>query len=229
MAFNLSLAKKSDASVAMSSPWHSNFRNYQQLPDTKVVRTTFFINTAAIAVVLGLMLWLGFREYHIYNLATQIAGSQKEIDAHTRANREALRLNKAFEVESKKIAEAQIFRQALMNPAEFVTLLGQTLPKAITIESVEARLAESNVGVTFMVRGQVAGVAGEAAGGAAGEVGMLRAHPRPGSGSGQIADHAVRPPATRPGRRAPSALPEIARTGAPWLSKQRPVRRRSAG
>jgi hypothetical protein len=181
MAFNLSLAKKNNAAATMASPWHANFRNYQQLPDTKVVRTTFFINTAAIAVVLGLMLWLGFREYHIYNLRIQIAGSQKEIDTHARANREALRLNKAFEVEAKKIAEAQAFRQALMNPAEFVTLLGQTLPKSITIESVEARLAEPNGGVTFMVRGQVAGEAGEAAGVAAGYVDMLRAHPRLGA------------------------------------------------
>ena len=92
-----------------------------------------------------------------------------------------MRLNKAFEVESKKIAEAQAFRQSLINPAEFVTLLGQTLPQAITIESVEARLAESSAGVIFMVRGQVAGVAGEAAGVAAGYVDMLRAHPRLGS------------------------------------------------
>ena len=180
MAFNLSSAKKSDA-AAMASPWHSNFRNYQQLPDTKVVRTNFFINAAVVAAVLALMLGVGFREYHIYNLVTQIAGSQKEIDAHVRANREALRLNKAFEVESKKIAEAQAFRQSLINPAEFVTLLGQTLPQAITIESVEARLAESSAGVIFMVRGQVAGVAGEAAGVAAGYVDMLRAHPRLGS------------------------------------------------
>ncbi len=91
----------------MASPWHSNFRNYQQLPDTKVVRTAFFIKTAAIAVVLGLMLWLGFREYHIYDLRIQIAESQKEIDTHARANREALRLNKAFSVEAKKIEEAK--------------------------------------------------------------------------------------------------------------------------
>ena len=158
----------------MASPWHSNFRNYQQLPDTKVVRTAFFIKTAAIAVVLGLMLWLGCREYHIYDLRIQIAESQKEIDTHARANREALRLNKAFSVEAKKIEEAQAFRQALMSPAEFVTILGQTLPKTITIESVEARLAELNGGVTFMVRGQVAGVAGEAAGVAAGISNSLR-------------------------------------------------------
>ena len=109
MAFNLSLAKKNNAAAAMASPWHSNFRNYQQLPDTKIVRTAFFIKTAAIAVVLGLMLWLGFREYHIYNLGLQIAGSQKEIDTHARANREALRLNKAFAVEAKKIGGPRRF------------------------------------------------------------------------------------------------------------------------
>jgi len=63
----LSLTKKSDAQVA-SPLWHTNFRNFERLPDTKVVRTTFFINTAAVALTLGLLLWLGYREYHLYNL-----------------------------------------------------------------------------------------------------------------------------------------------------------------
>ena len=51
MAFNLSLTKKSDAQSAVAPVWHPNFRNFERLPDTKVVRTTFFVNTAAQAEV----------------------------------------------------------------------------------------------------------------------------------------------------------------------------------
>ena len=55
----LSLTKKSDSEPVAAPLWHTNFRNFEQLPDTKVVRTTFFVNTAAIAIAAGLLLWLG--------------------------------------------------------------------------------------------------------------------------------------------------------------------------
>ena len=73
MAFNLSLSKRSDAQPAVAPVWHPNFRNFERLPDTKVVRTTFFINTAAVAVALSLLLWVGFREMHIRSLHEQAA------------------------------------------------------------------------------------------------------------------------------------------------------------
>jgi hypothetical protein len=181
MAFKLSLTKKSDAQPAVAPLWHPNFRNFERLPDTKVVRTTFFVNTAAIAVTLGLLLWLGYREYHIYSLGEQIAEAQKEIDSNSRQNKEALRLSKIFADEEKKLAEADAFRHATITPAEFVTLLGQTLPREISIESVDARLTETGGGATFQLRGLVAGTPDQAAGAASNYVDMLRAHPRLGA------------------------------------------------
>jgi len=181
MAFNLSLTKKSDDQPAMAPLWHPNFRNFERLPDTKVVRTTFFVNTAAIAVTIGLLLWMGYREYHIYSLGEQIAEAQKEIDSNSKQNQEALRLSKLFADEEKKLAEAQAFRQAPINAAEFVTLLGQTLPKEISIESVDARTADASGTVNYQLRGLVAGTPDQAAGAASSYVEMLRAHPRLGT------------------------------------------------
>ena len=181
MAFNLSLPKKSDDQPAMAPLWHPNFRNFERLPDTKVVRTTFFVNTAAIAVTLGLLLWLGYREYHIYSLGEQIVEAQKEIDGNSRQNQEALRLTKLFEDEEKKLTEAEVFRMAPINAAEFVTLLGQTLPKEISIESVDARAADASGTVNYELRGLVAGTPDQAAGAASSYVEMLRAHPRLGT------------------------------------------------
>ena len=42
------LKKKSDAAAPAVPAWHPNFRDYEKLPDVKVVRTAFFINAAAI-------------------------------------------------------------------------------------------------------------------------------------------------------------------------------------
>ena len=182
MAFNLSLPKKSDAQSAVTPLWHPNFRNFERLPDTKVVRTTFFVNTAAIAVALSLVLWFGYREYHIKSLGDQIADAQQQIDDNAKQNKEALRLSKIFDDEQKKLAEAELFQRAPITPSEFISLLGETLPKEISIDSIDSRLTQ--VGATpptYQLRGVVAGTPDQASGAASQYVDMLLAHPRLGA------------------------------------------------
>jgi hypothetical protein len=178
MAFNLSLSKKSDAQPAVAPLWHPNFRNFERLPDTKVVRTTFFINTAAIAATLVLLFWFGHREFQIKNLGDQIADAQKQIDDNAKQNREALRLTKIFADEQKKLAEAVDFQRTPLAPSAFVALLGETLPKEISIDAIDGRLV-GTVGnpAAFQLRGVVAGTPDQASGAASQYVDMLRAHP----------------------------------------------------
>lgn len=182
MAFNLSLPKKSDAQPAVAPLWHPNFRNFERLPDTKVVRTTFFVNTAAIAVTLSLLLWFGYNEYHIKNLTDQVADAQKQIDDNSRQNKEALRLSKIFADEQKKLAEAGAFQGSRLNPSEFIALLGETQPKEISIDSIDGRLTGTpgNPPV-YQLRGVVAGTPDQASGAASKYVDMLRAQPKLGA------------------------------------------------
>ncbi|MDI1320316.1 MAG: hypothetical protein PSW75_09020 [bacterium] len=152
------------------------------MPDTTVVRTTFCVNTAAIAVTLGLLLWFGYREYHIKNLADQIADAQKQIDDNARQNKEALRLSKLFADEQKKLAEAELFQQSRITPAEFIALLGETLPKEISIDSIEGKLDEKGPAMpSFQLRGIVAGTPDQASGAASRYVDMLRAQAKLGA------------------------------------------------
>ena len=173
----LSFSKKSDDQSDVEPLWHSNFRDAERLPDTKVVRTTFFVNTAAIAITLGLFLWTGYREYHIRNLDDQIAEAQAQIDTNLKQNREALRLSQVFTGEEKKLLEAEIFLKAPMSASEFVSLLGQTLPKEISIEYVETRLTDPRNPI-FLLRGFVAGTRDQASGSASSYVDLLRGQPR---------------------------------------------------
>src|ERR1700761_8135502 len=102
----LTLSKKSDDQTESEPLWHPNFRNFERLPDTKVVRTTFFVNTASIAITLALAMWVFYREYHIRTLQQQIAATEQQISSNTKQNAEALRLNKIFIAEDQKITEA---------------------------------------------------------------------------------------------------------------------------
>ncbi len=176
----LPLFKRREVQTAVAQLWHANFRNYERLPDTKVVRTTFFINTAAIVVAVVLMLWLGSREYEIFNLTQKIAEAQKQIDSNALQNKEALRLSQIFVDEQKKLAEAQAFLYSPISPLAFLTVLGQTLPKEISVENLDARLADA-AGAVFVLRGLVAGTPDQASGAASRYVDMLRANQRLGA------------------------------------------------
>ena len=176
----LSLTKKSEAQPVAAPLWHANFRNFERLPDTKVVRTTFFVNTAAIAATVCLLLWLGFREYHIYSLGEQIADAQRQVDSNTKQNNEAIRLTKIFADEERKMLEAIAYRRTPISPAEFITSLGASLPKEVSVESVDARMTEASGG-TYVVKGLVAGTPDQASGAASRYVDMLRAHSRLGT------------------------------------------------
>lgn len=176
----LSLTKKSDAPVA-APLWHPNFRNFERLPDTKVVRTTFFVNTAAGAVALGLVMWLGYGEYRLKNLGTQIAEAQAQIDSNAKQNAEALRLTQVFTDEDKKISEAENFMKMPVPPSDFILLIGQTLPKEISIDFAEMRLPVDPKGHQYTLRGMVAGTRDQAAGSASNYVELLKTHPRLGT------------------------------------------------
>lgn len=173
------LMKKSDAEPIAAPLWHTNFRNFDRLPDTKVVRTTFFINTAAIAITLGLILWLGQREYTDYNLGVQKADAQRQIGSNQKQNSEALRLSKVFLEEERKLNELAAFLKTPITPAEFVQLIGQSLPKDIAIDYVETRITDPKNSV-FQLKGRVAGNREQASGIASSYEGALKAHPQLG-------------------------------------------------
>ena len=179
MAFKLPLKRKSDAQPATAPVWHPNFRNFERLPDTKVVRTTFFINLAAAAFASVLLIWVGVREFRIHSLTEQITEANKRIEANTRQNNEALRLSKIFADEEKKLNEAAAFVRTPISPAELLMHLGQTLPKEISIELADLRTAQAPAaGQTIALRGQAAGTPDEASGFASSYVELLRTHPR---------------------------------------------------
>ncbi len=176
----LSLKKKSDAQPVAAPRWHTNFRNFERLPDTKVVRTAFFINTAAVAVASGLLLWVGYREYTNMSIREQVARAEAEIQANSKQNAEATRLSKLFAEQIKKFDEANAFLQIPISPLEYAGIIGETLPKEILIDYLDTRVvpAGTKTPVNYSLRGRVAGSPDQASGIASQYVDILRAQPR---------------------------------------------------
>jgi len=177
LAFQLPLTKRGDATPVAAPLWHPNFRNYERLPDTKVVRTTFFINAASIAVALLLLLWVGKREYRIHELGQQVADAEKQIDGNQKQNNEAIRLSGIFSEEQKKIADVEAFAHTPLSPLDFVLQLGRTLPKEIQLESADMRMAEP-ANSQCILRGLVAGTKDQASGTVSAYLDTLRTAPK---------------------------------------------------
>ncbi|MBA4138037.1 MAG: hypothetical protein C0518_12025 [Opitutus sp.] len=169
--------KKRDAAPAVAPAWHPNFRNFERLPDTKVVRTNFFINVAAVALALALGGLVGWREYQAGLLRQQTAAAEARIAAQKKQSDEGLRLTKLFNDEEKKFAEATAFVKVPIQPSEVLALLGESLPAEIQLEYVDVRATDAT-DPRCTLRGLAAGSKDQASGAASSYVETLRTQPR---------------------------------------------------
>ena len=127
--------KKSEANAPLVPAWHPNFRNFEKLPDTKVVRTAFFINVIAITLTLVLMIFVGRHEWDLRSLQLQVAEKQQEIDRTKTSSDQSVALFKKFQAEEAKIREVENFVGSRATVSDLFLHLGETLPKNIPRET----------------------------------------------------------------------------------------------
>jgi hypothetical protein len=153
--------KPKTASAALQMPaWHPTFRNYERLPDIKVVRTVFFVNGVAITVALAVLTVFIFKEYRYLSLCRQVAYAQTQIDRDQRGSDQAIALFKKFQGEEKKILEIDAFLKARPLLSNLLLQIGQTLPKNVALSAFEER--ENGVIMRGGVRGAPELASGEA-------------------------------------------------------------------
>jgi len=149
----LSLTPRSDQGAALLPAWHPDFRRADKLPDTKVVRTRFFINFASLAVAASLLLYFAYREYTMSKYDEQIADWQAKIDANRKASDQALALSRKFGDEERKLAEFESFLKPQLVLSRFLVHLGETLPPELTIDRVTVE--EGGVSLRGIALGKV--------------------------------------------------------------------------
>ncbi len=134
------LKKKSDAAAASTVPaWHPNFRNYEKLPDIKVVRTAFFVNAAAISIALALAIYFGFQEWKLHVVRGQIATQENLITRDKGASTQAVALFKKFQAEEAKILEVDAFVKSRPVVSDLLLHVGRTLPPNMALEAFDLR------------------------------------------------------------------------------------------
>lgn len=134
------LKKKSDAAAAPAVPnWHPNFRNFEKLPDTKVVRTAFFVNVAAITVALALGIYFGAKEWQLHVLNGQLAEEERKIARDKKTSDQAVALFKKFQAEEARVQEVDAFIKSKLIVSTVLLRLGQTLPPSVALDNADFR------------------------------------------------------------------------------------------
>lgn len=167
-----SLKKPSDKPAAALPAWHPNFRNFDRLPDTKAVRTAFFVNGLAVFVALSLAIYTGYREYRLHVLVQQHEDARRVIADSRDGSDRAVALYRKFQEEEKKVAALAAFMApSRLLVSDFLLQLGASQPPVIKLSGVEYRP------LAVLLRGSIEGAPDEASGHAAAYVDSLKAHP----------------------------------------------------
>jgi hypothetical protein len=145
----LTLTKKSSAAVVVVPPWHPNIRMAENLPDTKVVRTAFFVNGAAMLVAISLALYLGIQEWKLHEVNKQIADWQRQIDRDKKESAEKVALYQNFKAEEAKTNEVSDFIESEPVVSAIILRLGAVTPKKIALDSLEFKGTGFNIRATI--------------------------------------------------------------------------------
>lgn len=129
-----SLKRKRDAAAAVVLPaWHPNFRNFEKLPDTKVVRTAFFTNIAAASATAVMLFWFAFGEYQLHGVQREIEEVQAQIASDQAASDLAIKKYKTFQATAARLAEIDAFLKSKPLISPLLLRLGETLPDSVAI------------------------------------------------------------------------------------------------
>lgn len=131
--------KKSDANAPEVPAWHPNLRIAANLPDTKVVRTAFFVNGITMVLAIALLLVLGHQEWSLHEVHKQIADLQRDIDRDSKASAAAVALYGQFRAEEAKTIEVATFMASKPILSVMILRLGEVTPKKIAFDALDFR------------------------------------------------------------------------------------------
>lgn len=152
----LPLLKKPGAekSAAGALPWRPDFRDVSSLPDTKTVRTSFFVNVMALGATGALALFVAQREWAAASLRHSLGDVEARIAAATPDSEKAVAAYKVFQTEEAKFNEAFALVREPFRFQAFLLHLGSVLPSDVRIGRVDFR----GPGQTLVVHGSVKGL-----------------------------------------------------------------------
>lgn len=131
----MKLSKKSKPS--RNYDWRPNFRDYDSLPDIRVVRTKFFVPALAIAIASALTVYIFFQEYRAMGISKDIQKLEEEIAMRQGEHDEKVELNAEFMKLSRKLSEVVEFKEGKLTASDLLLNLSSRLFDGMHLDRVE--------------------------------------------------------------------------------------------
>ncbi len=148
------LKKKGDKAVrAEAQAWHPDFRDLARLPDTKTVRTKFFVNAIAIAITAALSLHVALREFRLASLRGALAIVESNIANTKGPSDKAVAAFKKYQAEEKAFNDAYNLVKSAFSFPDFLMRLGSLLPNGVRINRVDFRGGGNPLTVSGSIKG----------------------------------------------------------------------------
>lgn len=116
--------------------WRPDFRNPDELPDIKVIRTDFLLNLVAVSIAIGLLGLVVFREYRAAGLRETLEDLSTNIQNNREADRENVRMSRDFAEIERSMKELVRFHNVPVRPAPLLAELAEMQPDEIILETV---------------------------------------------------------------------------------------------
>ena len=116
--------------------WRLDFRDVASLPEDRVVRVRFLVNTCASALTLILLTIVGWQLLARHSVTAQLRFWDEKIALHHREYDELQLVLRDYMTESDKIKDAYDLIYSRFVPSEFALAIGRTLPDRMTVDMI---------------------------------------------------------------------------------------------
>ena len=130
----MALRKKKRTEHAL---WRPNFRDAENLPDIKVIRTDFLLNVVSVSLVILVVGLLAYREYRIADLSASVEAVAANIDRNLASDRENVKMSREFAAYEASLAEFIRFHNVPVAPSELLVDLARKQPDPLVLEAVK--------------------------------------------------------------------------------------------
>ncbi|MBK1879946.1 hypothetical protein [Pelagicoccus mobilis] len=128
---------KKKASVGNSYSWRPNFRNYDELPDVRTVRTQFFFPIVSLCIAAVFTVFILFQEYRAMDIRKNMAELEVEIESYQARHDEKVKLNAEFMGISRTLDEIVEFKANRLVASDYLLTLSSHLLEGMYLTKVE--------------------------------------------------------------------------------------------
>ncbi len=137
----------------LKSAWRADFRSTSKLPDTKVVRTSFYYNIAASLLLAASSYYMIQTELSLSDKKAEIASTTAEIEKNSASNAEAVKNNTAYKTVKSTVDDLDSFlAPQSMSSIDFIREITASLPSQVLVETIEQK--QNSAKITAHAKGQ---------------------------------------------------------------------------